>query len=83
MLDFFTIFSKSGLVLWCFQGVRGPAAVCTAPVNALIRSVLLQVTPALPAAAATFIQEFRGGGGSVPWPPVEMSPEAASEDEGN
>ncbi|NWS49360.1 SRPRA protein, partial [Probosciger aterrimus] len=38
MLDFFTIFSKGGLVLWCFQG--GPAA--TAPVNALIRSVLLQ-----------------------------------------
>ncbi|XP_069732506.1 signal recognition particle receptor subunit alpha isoform X2 [Phaenicophaeus curvirostris] len=40
MLDFFTIFSKGGLVLWCFQGVRGSAA--TAPVNALIRSVLLQ-----------------------------------------
>ncbi|XP_053943157.1 signal recognition particle receptor subunit alpha isoform X2 [Cuculus canorus] len=40
MLDFFTIFSKGGLVLWCFQGVRGPVA--TAPVNALIRSVLLQ-----------------------------------------
>lgn len=44
MLDFFTIFSKGGLVLWCFQGVRGPAAACTAPVNALIRSVLLQVS---------------------------------------
>lgn len=43
MLDFFTIFSKGGLVLWCFQGVRGPAAAaCTAPVNALIRSVLLK-----------------------------------------
>ncbi|XP_038236648.1 signal recognition particle receptor subunit alpha [Dermochelys coriacea] len=42
MLDFFTIFSKGGLVLWCFQGVRGPAAACSAPVNALIRSVLLQ-----------------------------------------
>ncbi|XP_068023391.1 signal recognition particle receptor subunit alpha isoform X2 [Melanerpes formicivorus] len=42
MLDFFTIFSKGGLVLWCFQGVRGPAAAATAPVNALIRSVLLQ-----------------------------------------
>ncbi|KAM9113952.1 signal recognition particle receptor subunit alpha [Pangshura tecta] len=42
MLDFFTIFSKGGLVLWCFQGVRGPAAACTEPVNALIRSVLLQ-----------------------------------------
>uniref|UniRef100_A0A669PU08 SRP receptor subunit alpha n=1 Tax=Phasianus colchicus TaxID=9054 RepID=A0A669PU08_PHACC len=42
MLDFFTIFSKGGLVLWCFQGVRGPASAATAPVNALIRSVLLQ-----------------------------------------
>lgn len=31
-------------MLWCFQGVRGPAAACTAPVNALIRSVLLQVS---------------------------------------
>uniref|UniRef100_F6R4C7 SRP receptor subunit alpha n=1 Tax=Monodelphis domestica TaxID=13616 RepID=F6R4C7_MONDO len=40
MLDFFTIFSKGGLVLWCFQGVSDS---CTGPVNALIRSVLLQV----------------------------------------
>ncbi|NWT73895.1 SRPRA protein, partial [Prunella himalayana] len=40
MLDFFTIFPPPGLVLWCFQGVRGPAA--TAPPPALIRSVLLQ-----------------------------------------
>lgn len=49
MLDFFTIFSKGGLVLWCFQGVRGPAAAaCTAPVNALIRSVLLKVRARLP-----------------------------------
>lgn len=47
MLDFFTIFSKGGLVLWCFQGVRGPAAAATAPVNALIRSVLLQVRAGL------------------------------------
>lgn len=39
MLDFFTIFSKGGLVLWCFQGVSDS---CTGPVNALIRSVLLQ-----------------------------------------
>lgn len=42
MLDFFTIFSKGGLVLWCFQGVSDS---CTGPVNALIRSVLLQVRP--------------------------------------
>lgn len=42
MLDFFTIFSKGGLVLWCFQGVSDS---CTGPVNALIRSVLLQVPP--------------------------------------
>lgn len=39
MLDFFTIFSKGGLVLWCFQGVSDSY---TGPVNALIRSVLLQ-----------------------------------------
>ncbi|KAM4801116.1 LOW QUALITY PROTEIN: signal recognition particle receptor subunit alpha-like [Urocitellus parryii] len=39
MLVFFTIFSKGGLVLWCFQGVSDS---CTGPVNALIRSVLLQ-----------------------------------------
>ncbi|KAG8434646.1 hypothetical protein GDO86_012851 [Hymenochirus boettgeri] len=39
MLDFFTIFSKGGIVLWCFQGVR---ASFTGPVNALIRSVILQ-----------------------------------------
>ena len=39
MLDFFTIFSKGGLVLWCFQGVSDS---CTGPVNGLIRSVLLQ-----------------------------------------
>lgn len=39
MLDFFTIFSKGGIVLWCFQGVKGSF---TGPVNALIRSVILQ-----------------------------------------
>ncbi|XP_075046558.1 signal recognition particle receptor subunit alpha [Mixophyes fleayi] len=39
MLDFFTIFSKGGIVLWCFQGVQGSF---TGPVNALIRSVILQ-----------------------------------------
>lgn len=59
MLDFFTIFSKGGLVLWCFQGVRGPAAAATAPVNALIRSVLLQVR----AGAAGITGEAGGGEG--------------------
>ncbi|XP_040287398.1 signal recognition particle receptor subunit alpha [Bufo bufo] len=39
MLDFFTIFSKGGIVLWCFQGVRGSFS---SPVNALLRSVILQ-----------------------------------------
>lgn len=39
MLDFFTIFSKGGIVLWCFQGVRGSL---NGPVNALLRSVILQ-----------------------------------------
>jgi len=39
MLDLFTIFSKSGLVLWCFQGV---GESFTSPVNALIKSVILQ-----------------------------------------
>ena len=40
MLDFFTIFSKGGIVLWCFQGT---AHSFTASVNALIKSVILQV----------------------------------------
>ncbi|GFT37505.1 signal recognition particle receptor subunit alpha homolog, partial [Nephila pilipes] len=39
MLDLFTIFSKSGIVLWCFQGT---SQIFTSPVNALIRSVILQ-----------------------------------------
>ncbi|XP_061916491.1 signal recognition particle receptor subunit alpha [Entelurus aequoreus] len=41
MLDFFTIFSKGGIVLWCFQGT-GVTECFTGPVNALIRSVILQ-----------------------------------------
>uniref|UniRef100_F6UC76 SRP54-type proteins GTP-binding domain-containing protein n=1 Tax=Ciona intestinalis TaxID=7719 RepID=F6UC76_CIOIN len=42
MLDFFSIFSKGGIVLWCytFQGVK---ASFTEPINALIKTVLLQV----------------------------------------
>lgn len=43
MLDFFAIFSKGGIVLWCFQGA-GVTESFTGPVNALIRSVILQVT---------------------------------------
>jgi len=39
MLDFFTIFSKGGIVLWCFQGTVGNF---THPVNELIKSVILQ-----------------------------------------
>uniref|UniRef100_A0A2L2Y3W6 Signal recognition particle receptor subunit alpha n=1 Tax=Parasteatoda tepidariorum TaxID=114398 RepID=A0A2L2Y3W6_PARTP len=39
MLDLFTIFSKSGIVLWCFQGT---SQIFTSPVNSLIRSVILQ-----------------------------------------
>ncbi|XP_053090760.1 signal recognition particle receptor subunit alpha isoform X3 [Pangasianodon hypophthalmus] len=41
MLDFFAIFSKGGIVLWCFQGA-GVTESFTGPVNALIRSVILQ-----------------------------------------
>ncbi|XP_059187012.1 signal recognition particle receptor subunit alpha [Centropristis striata] len=41
MLDFFSIFSKGGIVLWCFQGA-GVTESFTGPVNALIRSVILQ-----------------------------------------
>uniref|UniRef100_A0A673MV34 Signal recognition particle receptor subunit alpha-like n=2 Tax=Sinocyclocheilus rhinocerous TaxID=307959 RepID=A0A673MV34_9TELE len=44
MLDFFSIFSKGGIVLWCFQGA-GVSESFTGPVNALIRSVILQVKP--------------------------------------
>ncbi|CAG5120037.1 unnamed protein product, partial [Candidula unifasciata] len=39
MLDFFTIFSKGGIVLWCFQGT---SQLFTTSVNALIKSVILQ-----------------------------------------
>lgn len=46
MLDFFAIFSKGGIVLWCFQGA-GVAESFAAPVNVLIRSVILQVKPAI------------------------------------
>uniref|UniRef100_A0A1B6F339 SRP54-type proteins GTP-binding domain-containing protein n=1 Tax=Cuerna arida TaxID=1464854 RepID=A0A1B6F339_9HEMI len=39
MLDLFTIFSKGGIVLWCFQGT---SQIFTPSVNALIKTVLLQ-----------------------------------------
>ena len=40
MLDLFTIFTKGGIVLWYFQGT---ALSLTPAVNALIKSVILQV----------------------------------------
>ncbi|KAL9704956.1 hypothetical protein quinque_008474 [Culex quinquefasciatus] len=39
MLDLFTIFTKGGIVLWCFRGTN---QLFAPPVNALIRSVILQ-----------------------------------------
>lgn len=39
MLDLFTIFSKGGIVLWCFQGT---GQSLTSSVNALISNVILQ-----------------------------------------
>ncbi|XP_071485645.1 signal recognition particle receptor subunit alpha-like [Diadema antillarum] len=39
MLDLFTIFSKGGIVLWCFQGT---CQAFSTPVNSLIKSVILQ-----------------------------------------
>ncbi|XP_063538347.1 signal recognition particle receptor subunit alpha homolog [Cydia strobilella] len=39
MLDLFSIFSKGGIVLWCFQGT---SEIFSPSVNALIRSVILQ-----------------------------------------
>ena len=44
MLDLFTIFSKGGIVLWCFQGTD---QALTSSVNALIKSVILQVSYAV------------------------------------
>ena len=40
MLDWFTIFTKGGIVLWYFQGT---ALSLTPAVNSLIRSIILQV----------------------------------------
>lgn len=44
MLDLFTIFSKGGIVLWCFQST---SQIFAPSVNALIRSVILQVSVAV------------------------------------
>ncbi|ENN83300.1 hypothetical protein YQE_00341, partial [Dendroctonus ponderosae] len=42
MLDLFTIFSKGGIVLWCFQST---SHILTSSVNALIQNVILQERP--------------------------------------
>ena len=45
MLDFFTIFSKGGILLWCFKGAGLLQKECeafTPAVNAFIKTVLLQ-----------------------------------------
>jgi len=39
MLDFFVIFTKGGIVLWCFQSTK---ELFASSVNALVKSVLLQ-----------------------------------------
>ena len=45
MLDLFTIFTKGGIVLWYFQGT---ALSLTPAVNALVKTVLLQVSAVSP-----------------------------------
>jgi signal recognition particle receptor subunit alpha len=45
MLDFFSIFSKGGILLWCFKGaglLQKEWEAFTPTVNELIKSVLLQ-----------------------------------------
>ncbi|KAF7266451.1 hypothetical protein GWI33_020218 [Rhynchophorus ferrugineus] len=42
MLDLFTIFSKGGIVLWCFQST---SHILTSSVNALIQNIILQEKP--------------------------------------
>ena len=46
MLDFFTIFSKGGILLWCFKGadlLQKDWDAFTPAVNSFIKTVLLQV----------------------------------------
>ena len=47
MLDFFTIFSKGGILLWCFKGadlLQKDWDAFTPAVNSFIKTVLLQVS---------------------------------------
>ena len=46
MLDLFAILTKGGLVLWCLEGT--PFSTTLASVNALIKDVILQVSPKCP-----------------------------------
>ena len=50
MLDFFTIFSKGGILLWCFKGadlLQKDWDAFTPAVNSFIKTVLLQVSIAI------------------------------------
>jgi len=42
MLDLFTIFSKGGIVLWCFQSTSQISQLFVPSVNSLIKTVILQ-----------------------------------------
>ncbi len=45
MLDFVSIFTKGGILLWCYQGaglVEGEAKAFRAKVNEFVRDVMLQ-----------------------------------------
>ncbi|XP_050442436.1 signal recognition particle receptor subunit alpha homolog [Adelges cooleyi] len=42
MLDLFTIFSKGGIVLWCFQSTSHISQLFVPSVNSLIKTVILQ-----------------------------------------
>ena len=51
MLDFFTIFSKGGILLWCFKGadlLQKDWDAFTPAVNSFIKTVLLQVNKIKP-----------------------------------
>ena len=53
MLDFFSIFSKGGILLWCFKGadlLQKDWDAFTPAVNAFIKTVLLQVSAEILAA---------------------------------
>ncbi|XP_050521536.1 signal recognition particle receptor subunit alpha homolog [Daktulosphaira vitifoliae] len=42
MLDLFTIFSKGGIVLWCFQSTSQISQLFVPSVNSLIKTIILQ-----------------------------------------